>query len=249
MPTPTKLLLQQLGLSKPESEVYIASLRLGEATVQEIAHESHLPRTTAASILERLEAQGFVTARQNRGKRKYWIEDPHVLAEKEKARLQVFEQLSGRLHAEYHKADHKPEAEIYDSQESVLNLMAKVVNELEKGDEILVFEAPAAHHYQAVMTDELFHAWSSRKTAKGILTRALIPSGQQNNVRPQSLKHNVSVRVLPQGMNMDMSLWIFGGSVVVFSGTHHYAVRLRHRHTSESFKALFEFLWNQSIAF
>ena len=61
MPTPLKTLLKNLKLSEKEAMVYIASTRLGEATVQEIAHESKLPRTTVGSILDRLKELGYVT--------------------------------------------------------------------------------------------------------------------------------------------------------------------------------------------
>ena len=54
MPTPVKHLLQQLGLHSSEASVYLACLHLGEAGVQEIAHEAKLARTTTASVLDRM---------------------------------------------------------------------------------------------------------------------------------------------------------------------------------------------------
>ncbi len=246
MPTPTKTLLRQLGLRAPEADIYLACLRLGEATVQAIAHEAKLPRTTSASILNGLVEQGFITVHTQRGKRLYWIEDPHILVEREKIRLATFEELTGRLHAEYHKADRKPVFETYDSQDSIMNLMCKLIDGAEKGSEFLTFESPAARHYQAIMPDELFHTFSKQKTDRGIHTRSLIPSGHEKLIRPEALAHTVRVRAMPSGVGMEISLWIIGDSVVMFSGTHAFATRLVHRHTAESFKSLFEFLWGLS---
>lgn len=246
MPTPIKPLLKQLGLKGPEADIYLACLRLGEATVLAIAHEAKLPRTTAASILERLVHEGFITVHKHGGKHVYWIEDPHILVEREKARLATFEQLTGRLHAEYHKADRKPIFESYESHESITNLMCKLIAGAEKGSEFLTWESPAGRHYQAIMSDELFHTLSKQKTAKGIRTRSLIPAGHERSIRPEALAHNVSVRVLPSGVGMEISLWIVGDSVVLFSGTHAFATRTIHRHTAESYRSLFEFLWKTS---
>lgn len=246
MPTPVKNLLQQLGLHPSEAGIYLACLRLGEAGVQEIAHEAKLARTTTASILDRLVTQGFVSVSHQRGKQKYWIEDPHILVEREKARLGVFEELSSKLHTEYHKADKKPMIETYDSPEGITNLMCKVLEEAQKGDEFLTWECPGGKHYQAVMPDELFHELSKKKTVKGIRTRALIPTGHQSYMRPEALKHTVDVRVLPSGLNIEISLWVIQDSIVIFSGTHAFAIRVTHRHTTESFRSLFEFLWNLS---
>ncbi len=246
MPTPLKTLLQQLGLKKPEADVYLASLRLGEATAHEIAHEAKLPRTTAASILDRLKEEGFVTIRTHRGKRVYWVEDPHLLTEKERARLQVFEELAGRLHTEYHKADKQPVSEIYDTKEGIITLMIKAIEEMEHGGEMLVFESPGVGHYQAVMSDEMFKVFLDRKKAKAIRTRALIPSGHTRFIRPFTLNQSLAMRVLPEGLDIEVSMWIFGHSVVIFSGTHHFAVQITHAHSQESFRSLFEYLWKVS---
>jgi len=246
MPTPIKTLLKHAGLSNTEADVYLVSLRLGEASASEIAHAAKISRTTAASVLDRLKGHGFLTTQLSRGKKVYWIEDPHILVEQGKAQLEVLESLASRLHTEYHQADKKPTAEIFETREALAHLMTKVIEELERGDEILTFESPNAQHYQAVMTDELFHALSKQKVKKGVRTKALIPAGQESFIRPGSLEHNIEVRVLPQGVLVESSFWMFRGSLVLFSGTHTFAVRINHRHMKESLSSLFELAWNLS---
>lgn len=246
MPSSLKSLLENLGLSKREADVYLASLRLGESAAQDIAHAAGLTRTTAASVLERLAAQGFVSVHRKAGKRLYWIEDPHVLVEHERARLAVTEELAGRLHTEYHQADKKPDAEVVDAKEAIVAMMVKIIEGLPDGAEIRTIESPAAKHYQAVMSDELFHAIAKRKTAKGIRTRSLVPAGSQSAIRPGAIQKSVEVRALPPGILFESSLWIFGASLVLFSGTHAFAVRVNHRHMHESMASLFEHFWDQS---
>lgn len=246
MPTPLKTLLQHLGLSAREAEVYLASLRLGEASVQDIAHAAKIERTTAASILERLRGLGYVSIQRSKGKRRYWIEDPHLLVEQAKARLDVMGQLAARLHTEYHQADRKPSVEVFETRADIERLMVRVVDEVPRGGEIATWESPGAKHYQAVLSDELFHVLSKRKVTKLIRTRALIPAGHEEHVRPAALAHNVEVRVLPSGLMFETSFWMFEQSVVIFSGTHTFAVRINHRHTTESLRSLFEYFWSHS---
>lgn len=241
-----KTLLSDLGLSTSETDIYLASLQLGEASVAEIAHAAKLPRTTAASILERLRTLGFVSLQKNKGKFIYWIEDPSVLMDSQKAKLDTMQQLTGRLHSAYHKGDKKPTAEIYDSRGSIVNLISKILGDARKGDLMLTIDSPNANNYQQVMTDELFHALSRQKVAKGIQTRSLIPSGQEGDVRPQALAHAITVKVMPSGIFFDSSLWICGPSVVLFSGTHAFAIRVVNRHMAESMRSIFEYLWLQS---
>ncbi len=242
-----KPLLLQLGLSAKEADIYLASLRLGEASVQDIAHAARIERTTTASILERLAQDGFISVQRRGRKRAYWIEDPHILVEKQRARLEIAEALSGQLHTEYHSADKRPSAEVFETKEAIVNLMLKTIEETPKGGDILTFDVPGARHYQAVLSDELFHAHSRQKVRKGIRTMTLIPHGQQGEIRPEALKHNVHVRVLPPGLQFEVSLWVVGKSVVLFSGTHLFAVRITHRHMAESLASLFRFLWSLSV--
>ena len=246
MTTSLKSLLKQLGLGSKEATVFIALSRLGEASVQDIAHESKLPRTTTASILDRLKEFGYVTVHKSKGKYVYWIEDPHILVEQEKVRLEVAQQLAARLHLQYHQADKKPTVEIYDTKAGIKKLMTQVIMDVSKGAEFLVFESPMNKHYQAVLSEEFFHVMAKQKEKKGIRTRALVPSGHEQHIRPKSLEYTIDVRTLPQGVAMETSFWILEKSIVMFYGAHTFAVKMNHPHTQESMKSLFEYLWGQS---
>jgi sugar-specific transcriptional regulator TrmB len=50
----------RLGMSEYEARAYVATVSLGEATVNEISKESGVPRSRAYEIMERLAAKGFV---------------------------------------------------------------------------------------------------------------------------------------------------------------------------------------------
>jgi sugar-specific transcriptional regulator TrmB len=52
--------LMRLGLSEYEARAYVATVALGEGTVNEISKESGVPRSRAYDIMERLAAKGFV---------------------------------------------------------------------------------------------------------------------------------------------------------------------------------------------
>lgn len=52
--------LMRLGLSEYEARAYVATVSLGEGTVNEISRESGVPRSRAYDIMERLAKKGFV---------------------------------------------------------------------------------------------------------------------------------------------------------------------------------------------
>lgn len=59
--------LEQLGLSNKEARVFVSTLFLGEASVQEIANKAGVQRVTAYVVLEALLLMGLVT-QSTRGK-------------------------------------------------------------------------------------------------------------------------------------------------------------------------------------
>lgn len=72
--------IEQLGYSPREAKVYLASLRLGEAHISDIAEKVGMPRTSVQAIVDRLHADGLVNFYVMR-RYKYWVaENPeHIL--------------------------------------------------------------------------------------------------------------------------------------------------------------------------
>ena len=52
--------LMRLGLTEYEARAYVATVSLGEGTVNEISRESGVPRSRAYDVMERLAEKGFV---------------------------------------------------------------------------------------------------------------------------------------------------------------------------------------------
>ncbi|OGL66779.1 hypothetical protein A2856_03370 [Candidatus Uhrbacteria bacterium RIFCSPHIGHO2_01_FULL_63_20] len=64
--------LRRLGLSEKEAQVYVASLELGPATVQDISHKSRVNRATTYVMIEALSERGLMSSFQ-RGKKRYFV--------------------------------------------------------------------------------------------------------------------------------------------------------------------------------
>ncbi|MBI5369717.1 hypothetical protein HZA85_00795 [Candidatus Uhrbacteria bacterium] len=71
--------LRHLGLSDKESAVYLASLELGPAAVQDISHKSKINRATTYVMIEALSARGLMSTFV-RGKKRFYVpENPDRL--------------------------------------------------------------------------------------------------------------------------------------------------------------------------
>lgn len=68
--------LEDMGLSEKEAKVYVASLMLGPATVQQIANQADIKRVTTYVILESLSSLGLVGQASHGKKTFFTAEDP-----------------------------------------------------------------------------------------------------------------------------------------------------------------------------
>jgi sugar-specific transcriptional regulator TrmB len=101
-------ILRNLGLSEKGAQLYLACLRLGEATVLDLARESGLKRTTIYYILEELTGSGALVETKRSKKTRYVAADPKDLliaarerhAEAEKS-LHILEEQRGSLSGQH----------------------------------------------------------------------------------------------------------------------------------------------------
>lgn len=71
--------LKHLGLSDKEAQVYLSSLELGPAPVQDISHKSKVNRATTYVMIESLSARGLMSTFVKGKKRYYSAESPDRL--------------------------------------------------------------------------------------------------------------------------------------------------------------------------
>ena len=67
--------LKKFGLNEKEAKIYLASLELGYATVQQIANQAEINRATTYVILESLIKKGLAT-HLTKGKKRYFTAEP-----------------------------------------------------------------------------------------------------------------------------------------------------------------------------
>lgn len=100
--------LQGIGLGEKAARVYLAALELGEATVQELAKEAQLKRTTIYYTLNELMRFGALLETNRRGKMYYAPALPRELLKRARERVQGFEDIAELLEIRKENAFKKP---------------------------------------------------------------------------------------------------------------------------------------------
>lgn len=163
--------LKSLGLSEKEVSLYLALLKLGQASVQSIARESGVNRSTTYLLLDGLRGKGFVS--ETNGKKKLFSPlNPKKLLALERQKLSSLEfALPGLLGMVSHSQT-KPSTRFFTGKEGVVSVYEESLL-LEHGSEIL-----ALGHAQAVEAKlPKFRDWYIKRRVKyGIRMRAITPS-------------------------------------------------------------------------
>jgi len=162
--------IEQLGYSPREAKVYLASLRLGEAHISDIAEKVGMPRTSVQAIVDRLYDDGLMNFYVMR-RYKYWVaENPkHILfnlQKKEEVLQEAIPALAEIRKAARRKAFNKRPEEIFSQ---VTNCLSKAVQPT------LVTDDDCAIQFVNHPWEELFGY--SLEEVKGMNTR-LLASGK-----------------------------------------------------------------------
>lgn len=244
-----KRALLELGLNRNETAAYMALTQLGESPVSAVAKKAGLTRTTTASVLERLCADGYMSSHRYRGKTWYWIESPKMIGRALENRMKIAKELEGLLADFYRSEADFPSAKIYDTKSGIKTFIEKTLNALEKDAVILTIDTPGAGNYTRIFSDGFGEVLLDIKRKKRITTRTLIPWGFLKDIDPKKKSaQDIVLRELPQEIRFSASFWIVGDTLVLFSGRYPFIVAVRHRIIVSSMRSILEYLWKISGA-
>jgi len=237
--------LKELGFKENEIKIYLAATELGEATASQIAKKASLPRTTAISLLLKLEENHYLSTHKYKGTTYFWIESPKILKESFESKIAIAEKLDSILTDVYHSESDFPFAKVYDSKQSIKKFIEKTLLNLKKKSTIYTIDNPHAGNYDKIFPDDYGKTLAELKNKKQIITHTLVPYGSYKMINPDKLKRqNFVIRELPPTINYPSSLWIIDDMVVHFSGKYPFIVAINHRLITDSLRSVYQFLWD-----
>ncbi|MFH1175488.1 MAG: helix-turn-helix domain-containing protein [bacterium] len=251
-----KPILTQLGLNDIEIRAYLAALEFGPAPASELARQAGLNRITVYEALKRLSQKGIVKIRAKKGNEvKYFTaEDVGILKEKARQKkadldglIEKITVLEPQLRALASFSEKKPEVYFYEGKEGIRNVLLDTIKQNPK--ESLGF---ASADFLEVGFDKKFleDYWKKRVVmkipARGIMpkTKAALalftPERNQSEIR--------QVKFIPaENYPFEDEIEIYGDNIGIISmkkGNEH-GVIIRSKSIADSFRAIFELVWNQ----
>lgn len=121
--------IQSLGLNEKEAKVYLASLELGQATVQKISAKADIKRPTTYFIIEGLMERGLMSSYYQGKKQFFMAEMPERILDliaKERKELELREEQFKRLLPELQSINNrnkdKPVVKYYEGKDGILTM-------------------------------------------------------------------------------------------------------------------------------
>lgn len=236
--------IEKLGYSPAEVAVYLASLRMGESTIADIARNVRLPRTSVQAIVEKLHERGLLNYHLQHRRRSWTAENPDklmiALRESEAALSSVLPDLK----AMRHPIGSKPGIKLYHGVKEIWTIYRDL---FETKHPILCLMPWDA--WLEVFGEEELHGIISERRRRFLRIRVLTTrSKKAEELKRNDARELRSTRFLSPDAKLSSATFIFGTKVTLVSLQKEFpiAIIIEDGAVAATMTMLFESLWSQS---
>ncbi len=240
----TSQLKDSVGFSDKKSRVYLALLKLGEATIIDIANESNLKRSTVYNFIPELLQEGFIHTTSKKGRRLYYIEDTRLLKTRLEEKVRHIDSLLPQLSEMHNIQTIRPKITYFQGQGGLKELYEDVINGSQPGSTILTTLGPRNLHnnFPKSLTDFYVKSRIKRKIKiKIIATESNISQElkQTSNAQLREIKI-----VHDNDFMYQANMKIYANKVAMVSFTENFmGVIIESKEIHQMQKSIFELLW------
>ncbi len=228
--------LQKLGLSERESHIYLALVKLGESTANQLAKQTSSNRTVTYNVLQQLVEKGLVSYVRKEGRRFYLISNPEAL----KASLKEREEIADDLISEIDKIKPVPASfknvETYEGLEG----MNVIFNEIRRAKKLKVLNA----------TGLIFR---HLRWIAGHIVKDMEKYGKPRVIANPSMKKTplakfkgIVVKYLPKQAENYATTFIFDSKIIIqVLKDKPFLIKIENKEIFEGYKKDFDVLWSK----
>ncbi len=233
--------LQKLGLTPQESAVYLALLKLGEASVQHIAKEADIQRPNCYAILESLAQKGLIGYQRTSRGRSYIAQDPSILSRIQQQKTVLLNSALPELRSLYSQAPTHAKIRTYEAKEGIHQLYEEIL-ESDGYDGIYSPEAllPIWGNYSS--------EFGIRAVEKGMTVRELVATNERPVPYAKYFKApKQQIRYLTPDEHTMTDIVLFENKLVLvaYEPTIH-AVTIEGSSIVDTHRYLFDLAWKQA---
>jgi sugar-specific transcriptional regulator TrmB len=235
-------ILEDLGLTENESQVYLTALSLGPTTVLAIARAAEIRRTTVYAVIDSLKTKGLMHIESRGFKQVYVAESPEQLVSILEHKKHDLEQHIPEFMSLYNLKGTESTIQYYEGIESIKRLYDEVLEPLRPHEDFLVI-SDIQNFFSA---DKFFNDYLDRRIKSRVNARLLLTdSDEARRLKKYSKQMNHEVRILPKEYKLSIDTMITKHQVSIFNLEQPItAINIKNPTTIKAQMELFEIMWN-----
>ncbi len=233
--------LTSLGLTEHDAQVYLAILRVEEATAGTILDATKLHREQVYRSLKRLVDGGYVTEFEQRKRATFAAVNPSVFIKQADAQKNIADSLYPHLVQLHHARSHS--IQVTEGVDALKFLMDDIIATLPNGGEYVVIGG--SQDLFITYAQEFLPTYQKKFAKLGIKARIIGYNGQELDKESAHSFHTIETRMLPRPITTPSSIVIYGDTVAleVFDPLNIAIITIKNQTIADSYRATFEELW------
>ena len=245
--------LQKIGLSDKEAKVYLATLELAQASVQDIYKKSKVNRATTYVVLESLVEMGLCTTYVKNKKTQYIANNPESIEnifELQKQEIENskknFKSILPQLHTITNRQSGKPIVRFFDGKQGIVDAVKLVFEDYKSFDKneksLMIYPND---RIKEIITPEDKKKFRNARLDKKIKSKALYTSSVEIPSAPDGERIMISGKDFP----ITSDIVIYGDNVRIVSlGNKLSSVLIKDKEIANTLKSIFELAWEGAQA-
>jgi len=239
----TSDVLRHAGLEDKESDVYMALLERGQATVLEISRKTGVKRPTAYLVLNALETKGFVS-RVVKGKKTFFLaQHPKKIVTEAEIRLKEIREAMPQFEALLDRSSERPRMMIYEGKDALDRAY----------DDAFVIKGEILFMNNTALVENVFgrtlNKWNYAQLSQQFKLREIVDDSDTSREYAKKVKGPFrTIRFMPASFApFETEVAIFGNNTLITSGKKEYfTVKIESADIASAFRAMFEAMWRIS---
>lgn len=235
-------ILKKTGLNDKESQVYMALLELGTATVELIAKKAETKRPTTYLILDSLQEKGLVGVIPRAKKSLYTAESPERIVADLGRKQELVKRFLPQMLALYNTRKEKPKVLLFEGKNAVSEVYEKILDAKDVSFFATIKDIAGVY---PDYPKRLMETTLDKKTK----VRELLTQNPEDIAFAKTITHSdfYEHRFIPAGSSFLTDNVLFDDNIVFFSYEPYiFAVQIQSRAIYQSLLTLFEMAWHNA---
>ncbi|MAG12334.1 hypothetical protein CL630_00800 [bacterium] len=235
-------ILNDLGLSENESQVYLSALSLGPTTIQKIARTAEIKRTTVYTVVESLKKRGLVSIDVKGFKKLYVAESPEKLDRIIEERHQQLHKQLPEFMSLYNLQGGESFIKYYEGKEGVKSVYESMIRDIKPGEKYMVM-ANASKVFD--LYGKWFYNFIERRAKLNINIRMLFQDDDlARDHKKYEKNYNHTIKFLPKDTKLITNLVVTPQRVLIHQLNQPIiGIVIENKSVIQMHQQTFELLW------